>query len=161
MRLKQIILAVTAAFLFTMCGTANTSKTTAVKKTKPEIQYKDDFRAAGNEEKTALLKELSASGTNYSVLILTKNYKGEKITVTNTKKSLYNAYPISDLKTGIADKARIDNTLDTRIYDNRSKQEAIIPASEAKKYKFIYIMKNLEADNPFVITYSNTLRPLD
>lgn len=159
--MKKIILTVIAAFLFTMCGTTNTTKGTTVKKNRPEVQYKDDFRAASSKEKSELLKQLNATGSNYSVIIFTKNYKGEKVTATNSKKSLYSAYPISDLRTGIADKTRIDNTLDTKVYDNRSKQEAIIPAAEAKKYKFIYIMKNLEANNPFVITYSNTLRPLE
>ena len=128
---------------------------------KAQIQYKDDFRAASDKEKAALIKKLKANADNYSVLIFTNNFKGEKITASNSKGRLYSGYPMSNLKTGIAESIRIDNTLDTRIYDNLTKQEAIVEAGEAKKHKFIYLMKNPGAKHPFVITYSNTLRPLE
>lgn len=155
--MKKFILLLFTALLFTMCSTSKTSKTNA----KPEVQYKDDFRSASNKEKTALLKKLNASGKGFSVLIFTKNYKGEEITASNAKKTLYKGYPISNLKTGIAEEIRIDNTLETKIYDNLTKKEAVIPAGEAQKHKYIYVMKDPGAANPFVITYSNTLRPLE
>lgn len=156
--MKKIIPILFIAFLFTMCGTTKSAKGSA----KPEVQYKDDFRSATDKEKKALLKKLNASGTNYSVLILTQNYKGEQISVSNEKKTLYKEYPISNMKTGIADELRIDNTLDTKVYDNLSKKEAVISSKEAKKHKFIYLMKNPPGgDSPFRITYSNTLRPLE
>lgn len=156
--MKKIIPILFIAFLFTMCGTTKSAKGSA----KPEVQYKDDFRSATDKEKKTLLKKLNASGTNYSVLILTQNYKGEQISVSNEKKTLYKEYPISNMKTGIADELRIDNTLDTKVYDNLSKKEAIISSKEAKKHKFIYLMKNPPGgDSPFRITYSNTLRPLE
>jgi hypothetical protein len=156
--MKKIIPILFIAFLFTMCGTTKSAKGSA----KPEVQYKDDFRSATDKEKKALLKKLNASGTNYSVLILTQNYKGEQISVSNAKKTLYKEYPISNMKTGIADELRIDNTLDTKVYDNLSKKEAVISSKEAKKHKFIYLMKNPPGgDSPFRITYSNTLRPLE
>jgi hypothetical protein len=156
--MKKIIPILFIAFLFTMCGTTKSAKGSA----KPEVQYKDDFRSATDKEKKALLKKLNAAGANYSVLILTQNYKGEQISVSNEKKTLYKEYPISNMKTGIADELRIDNTLDTKVYDNLSKKEAIISSKEAKKHKFIYLMKNPPGgDSPFRITYSNTLRPLE
>ena len=155
---------VALSFLFIMCGSTKTkSSRTGVtaKKSRPEVQYKNDFRAAGDKERTALLKELNAAGEGYSVLIFTKNYKGEKVIVSNAQKQLHSGYVMSNLKTGIAGTVRIDNKLDTKVYDNFSKQEAVIEAKEAQKYKYIYLMKNPKADNPFIITYSNTLRPLE
>jgi hypothetical protein len=47
------------------------------------------------------------------------------------------------------------------VHDNFTKKDAIIETKEAQKHKFIYVMKNPGAENPFVITYSNTLRPLE
>lgn len=156
--MKKIIPILFVAFLFTMCGTSKTAKGSA----KPEVQYKDDFRSATDKEKKALLKKLNATGTTYSVLILTQNYKGEQIIISNEKKTFYKEYPISNMKTGIADELRIDNTIDTKIYDTFSKKEAIISAKEAQKHKYIYLMKNPPGgDSPFRITYSNTLRPLE
>lgn len=156
--MKKIIPILFIAFLFTMCGTSKSAKGSA----KPEVQYKDDFRSATEKEKKALLKKLNASATNYSVLILTQNYKGEQIIISNEKKTFYKEYPISNMKTGIADELRIDNTIDTKIYDTFSKKEAIISAKEAQKHKYIYLMKNPPGgDSPFRITYSNTLRPLE
>ena len=153
------------SFLIIMCGSTTTktsSRSKAVtKKSRPEVQYKDDFRAASDKERAALLKELNAAGEEYSVLIFTRNYKGEKVIVSNAQKQLHNGYVMSNLKTGIAGTVRIDNKLDTKVYDNFSKQEAVIEAKEAQKHKYIYLMKNPKADNPFVITYSNTLRPLE
>ena len=155
--MKKIVPILFIAFLFAMCGTSKTAKGSA----KPEVQYKDDFRSASDKEKKALLKKLNASGTNYSVLILTQNYKGEQIIISNEKKTFYKEYPISNMKTGIADELRIDNTIDTKVYDTFSKKEAIISAKEAQKHKYIYLMKNPPGgDSPFRITYSNTLRPL-
>lgn len=155
--MKKAILIICSALLFTMCSTSKTAKTNA----KPTVQYKDDFRSADNKEKTALLKKLNASGKGFSVLIFTKNYKGEEITASNEKKTLYKGYPISNLKSGIAEEIRIDNTVDTKIHDNLTKKEAVISAKEAQKHKYIYVMKDPGAANPFVITYSNTLRPLE
>ena len=57
---------------------------------------------------------------------------------------------------------RIDNTADTRIHDNLTRKEIVIQAKKAKKYKFVYVQKdNANKKSPFVITYSNTLRPLN
>lgn len=140
-----------------MCGTKKSAKTNA----KAEVQYKDDFRSAPDKEKSALLKKLNAAGDNYSVLIFTWNYKGEKIITSNAKKTLHSGYLISNNKTGIAEQIRIDNTLDTKVYDSHTKTEAVILAKEAQKHKFIYLKKDPGAANPFIITYSNTLRPLE
>lgn len=155
--MKKLIPVIIASLLFTMCSTSKTAKAPA----KAEVQYKDDFRSAGDKEKSALLKKLNATGAGYSVLIFTKNYKGEKISASNSKKTVYTGYPFSNLKTGIAEQIRIDNTVDTKIVDNLTKKEAIITAKEAQKHKFIYLMKDPGAENPFLITYSNTLRPLE
>jgi hypothetical protein len=160
--MKKILLIITAAFLLTMCSSSKTGKSnTTTAAAKPEVQYKDDFRAAGDKERNALLKELKATAAGYSVLIFTKNYKGEKITVSNATSRLYSGYLISNLKTGIAGNTRIDNSVDTRVFDNLTKKEAVIDAKEAQKHKYIYLMKEPGAPNPFVITYSNTLRPLE
>ena len=103
----------------------------------------------------------ATSGTT-SVLILTKGFKGEDVLIANEKKSLYKGNPISHLETGIAGYITIDNTVDTKITDKLSKKEAVINMANAKKYKFVYVMKNpSQQGNPYVITYSNKLRPLD
>lgn len=156
--MKKIALILFTALLVLSCSTSKSSKGSA----KPEVQYKDDFRSASDKEKAALLKKLNAAGESYSVLILTQNFKGEQIIVSNEKKTLYKEYPISNLKTGVADQIRIDNTIDTKVYDNLTKKEAVITAKEAKKHKYVYIMKNPQGSgSTFRITYSNTLRPLE
>ena len=153
---KTILLLITILSVIS-CDTSKKATANA----KPQVQYKDDFKSASEKDRLALLKKLNAAEANYSVLILTKNYKGEQIVISNEKKTLYKEYPISNTKTGIADEIRIDNTIDTKIYDNLTKKEATISSKEAKKHKYIYLMKQPGADNPFLITYSNTLRPLE
>lgn len=161
--MKNILLIIIAAFLFTMCGSSkkvNDDGTTTV--LKPNVQYRDDFKAAPAKEKAALLKALQATGKNYSVLIFTKSYKGEKVTVASGGKNIFSGYLISNLKTGIADKTRIDNTVDNVVFDTHTKTEVTISAEKAKDYKFIYLLKDTSGKgDPFMITYSNTLRPLN
>ncbi len=152
-----ILFSILLVFAVLSCSSSKTTST----KAKTNVQYKDDFKSASEKEKTALLKKLNATGAEYSVLIFTKNYKGEKIITSNAQKKLHTGYFISNLKTGIAEEIRIDNTIDTKVFDNLSKQEVIIPAKEARKHKYIYIMKKPGDNPPFLITYSNTLRPLE
>ena len=145
--MKKILLVFFIA-LFTMCGTSN-------------VQYRDDFRAASDAQKKKFLNELNANGANYAVVVLTKGFKGESVTVFNEKGTLYKGTVITNLGNGIAYTLRIDNTINTTITDKISSKEAVIESKKAKQYKFIYVMKdNAAAKNPYKITYSNTLRPM-
>ncbi|MCW4468190.1 hypothetical protein OGH69_04360 [Flavobacterium sp. MFBS3-15] len=157
--MKKILFIIGIAMLFIMCKSAKTASAGEEARV-AKVQYKDDFRSASAKEKAAVLKELKATGANYSVIIFTQNFKGEKMAVANAKGQLYSGYALSNLKTGIADKARIDNTMDTTVYDKSDNHEVVIEAKEAQKHKFIYIMKNPGSKTPFTVTYSNTLRPL-
>lgn len=160
--MKKLLLFLLMALALTACGSKKKAATAPDEPAKAEIQYRDDFRATTAAKKNKLLKTLKATGKNYSVLIFTKGFKGEQITVTADGKTLYRGNQISNLKSGIADQIRIINTADTKVFDNLTKAEVILPADETQKHKYIYLMKNNDGKgNPFVITYSNTLRPLE
>lgn len=158
--MKKTLLIIALAFLMTMCNTAKTGNSSTAN-AKPEVQYRDGFKSASDKEKNALLKRLNAADANSSIVILTKNYKGEKIVISNEKKTLETITAISNPKSGFAAVAKIDNTLDTKIFDNYTKKEIVLPAKEAQKHKYIYVMKKPGAPIPFLITYSNTLRTLE
>ncbi|OYQ32213.1 hypothetical protein CHU92_14085 [Flavobacterium cyanobacteriorum] len=163
--MKKIFLILLAAVFFAMCKSKKTAAPgeveTITETAAADVQYRDDFRAASAAEKAALLKELRAVDAGYSVIIFTKGYKGEKLVVSTAGKTIYSGNFISNLKTGIAGRVRIQNTADTRVFDDFTKNEAVISAEEAAKHKFIYLMKDTSRKgNPFMITYSNTLRPL-
>ena len=141
-------------------ATSGTTAEASVNK-KEYVQYRDDFRSVTKEEREAFLKDVKATEKNYSVIIFTRGYKGEGIQVSNEQKILFSGNVISNKKTGIADEIRIDNTIDTKVFDSFTKKSVIIESKEAKKHKFIYLMKdNSNKEMPFNITYSNTLRPL-
>jgi len=164
--MKKITLLVLLALSLVMCKSKQsataTSATEVAAAEKKQVQYRDDFRSVSGTERKAFLKNLKAEAANYSVLILTKGYKGEGIQVSNTKKVLYSGNAISNLKTGVAEQLRIDNTVDTKVFDSFTKKSVILEAAETKKHKFIYLMKdNSDKSSPFTITYSNTLRPLE
>lgn len=164
--MRKIVL-ILLAFLLVMCKSKQATadiKVTDKEKTeaKTNIQYRDDFRAVPTKEKAAFLKGLKADEKNYSVLIFTKGYKGEGIQVSNVNKVLYSGNVISNLKTGVGHSIRIDNTVDTKVFDSFTKKSVILESIESKKHKFIYLMKDSSNKaNPFIITYSNTLRPLE
>lgn len=156
--MKNIIIALVLVVFSVACSS---KKVVADEKAEPTVQYRDDFRSVSEAGKKKFLTEMKATGATSSVLILTKGFKGEDVLIANEKKSLYKGNPISHLETGIAGYITIDNTIDTRITDKLSKREAVIDIANAKKYKFIYVMKNPEQQgNPYVITYSNKLRPM-
>lgn len=161
MLMKKILPILLACTMLVMCKSKKTTAEAETDNGKPGIQYRDDFRAATDKERVALLKKLRATDAAYSVLILTKGFKGEKVVVSTAGKTIYSGTFISNLKSGIAGPVRIQNGTDTKVYDTFSKNEVIIPAEDAKKHKYIYLMKdNANKNNPFTITYSNTLRPL-
>lgn len=160
--MKKIFFLLLTVLALSSCGSKKNAATTSAGPAKPEVQYRDDFRATTAVKKNKLLKKLKATGKTYSVLIFTKGFKGEQITVTSNGKTLYRGNQISNLKSGIADQVRILNTADTKVFDNLTKTEIVLPATETQKHKYIYVMKDADGKgNPFVITYSNTLRPLD
>lgn len=152
--------AIVLAMVFFMVG-CSSKKTPVTERKEAVIQYRDDFRAVSDIGRKKFLTEMKANGETASVLILTKGFKGEDVVIANEKKALYKGNPISHLETGIAGYITIDNTVATRITDKLSKKEAVINSENARKHKFVYVMKDhAQQGNPYVITYSNTLRPL-
>ncbi|MHC5200826.1 hypothetical protein [Myroides sp. LJL119] len=124
-------------------------------------QVRDDFRSVSTASKNNYLAGMRATAENYSVVILTQGYQGENITIKNQDKTFLNAMTISDLSTGIAKSVRVENTQDFVVSDNYINGEVTIDQDLAKRFKFIYIMKNnANKKVPFKITYSNTLRPV-
>ena len=146
--------------LFVM-GCSSKKKVAEERKEEPTVQYRDDFRSVSDAAKKKFLTEMKATGETTSVLILTKGFKGEKVIVSNEKKQVYSGTPISNLSTGIAGYVTIDNTVDTKIRDELSKNEVVLDVKNTKEHKFVYVMKDPSRQgNPYVITYSNKLRPL-
>lgn len=164
--MKKALFILLASSLFVMCKTAKTTNNSATAVTEKEAEkpksenviYSDKFKAATEAQKQEVLKQLSASAENYSVLILTRNYKGEQITVMNGGKQVYKDYPISNKAIGIAEKIRIDNTQDTEIFDNTSNKSILIDSRDAQKYKFVHVAKEPGKKIPFVIVYSNKMK---
>lgn len=153
--MKKIALILFCSVFLAMCTTKKTA--TASAPAKPKVTKTDDFKAAPDAQKTATLNELKAAEAAYAVVVLTKNFKGENIIVSSGAKQFYTGYPITNLGNGLAEKFRVENGADIKVYDTHTKKEAILKSSDIKKNKFIYISKNPSAKNPFVITYSNKL----
>ncbi|MGG5576467.1 hypothetical protein ACPDHL_03880 [Myroides sp. C15-4] len=123
-------------------------------------QVRDDFRSVTEKTKESYLAGMQANSNKYSVVILTQGFKGENIVVKNSSKTFFKGMAMSDLSNGIAKSIRVDNTDDFTIIDTYTNSEVVIESDHAKMFKFIYIMKNSSKDNPFKVTFSNTLRPV-
>lgn len=145
--MKKIIFLFALPFL-TMCSTTN-------------FQVRDDFKSVSSQKKETFLKQKKATSNTKSVIILTNGFKGEKITAQQNNKTVYSAYPITNLKTKYADSFSFINSENLIIYDSFSKKELLLESKKVSSYKFIYIMKtNTEKGESYKITLSNTLRPL-
>ena len=123
--------------------------------------YRDDFRSASKAEIEKIHKEVNAKNSNKSILLLTQIYKGEKIIISQNGKTIYSEYPITNLNNRIATYLSFNNQQDLLLKDNNSKKEILIPSKQSSKHKYIYVMKKVNKGKfQFIITYSNTLRPL-
>ena len=123
--------------------------------------YRDDFRSASEAEIKNIQKEVGATNSNKSILILTQTYKGEKIIISQNRKAIFSEYPITNLKSRIANYLSVNRNFDVHIKDISTKKEVVIPAKKMAKHKYIYLMKKVNKGKfQYVITYSNTLRPL-
>ena len=123
--------------------------------------YRDDFRSASKTEIENIQKEANAKSSNKSILFLTQIYKGEKIIISQNGKRIYSEYPITNLNNRIASYLSFSNQQDLLLKDNNSKKEILIPSKQSSKHKYIYVMKKVNKGKfQFIITYSNTLRPL-
>jgi hypothetical protein len=123
--------------------------------------YRDDFRSASKAEIEKIHKEVNAKNSNKSILFLTQIYKGEKIIISQNGKTIYSEYPITNLNNRIATYLSFNNQQDLLLKDNNSKKEILIPSKQSSKHKYIYVMKKVNKGKfQFIITYSNTLRPI-
>lgn len=154
--MKKTIIICALSLFMVMCKSTKTQPSSVEKQTEINVQYRDNFPSATDAQRKDFLQKLKATDAASSVLIFTQGYKGEKIIVNSGTKTIYTDYVMSDLKTKVAGYIRISNTADTKVYDNYTKKEVVIPAKKAQKYKFVYLMKKNGSD-PFYITYSNTL----
>ncbi len=123
--------------------------------------YRDDFRSASKTEIKNIQEEVGATSSSKSILILTQTYKGEKIIISQNGKVIFSEYPITNLKSRIANYFSVNTNFDVLVKDISTKKEVIIPAKKMAKHKYIYLMKKVNKRKfQYVITYSNTLRPL-
>ena len=123
--------------------------------------YRDDFRSASKTEVKNIQEEVGATSSSKSILILTQTYKGEKIIISQNGKTIYSEYPITNLNNRIASYLSFNNQQDLVIKDISSKKEILIPTKKSSKHKYIYLMKKVTKGKfQFIITYSNTLRPI-
>lgn len=124
-------------------------------------QIRDDFRSVSDKSREEYLNGMKANEEHYSVVILTKGFKGENINIKNDHTSFFKGMVMSDLKSGIAKSVRIDNTEDFTLFDGFTEGQLTIESDHAKMFKFIYVMKNnADKESPFKVTFSNTLRPV-
>ena len=123
--------------------------------------YRDDFRSASKPEIEKVQKEVNAKNSNKSILFLTQVYKGEKIIISQNRKAIFSEYPITNLKSRIANYLSVNRNFDVHIKDFSTKKEVVIPSKKIAKHKYIYIMKKVTKGKfQYIISFSNILRPL-
>ncbi len=123
--------------------------------------YRNDFRSAPKTEVKNIQEEVGATSSSKSILILTQTYKGEKIIISQNGKVIFSEYPITNFNNRIASYLSFNNQQDLVINDRNSKKEILIPSKKSSKHKYVYVMKKVTKGKfQFIITYSNTLRPM-
>ena len=95
--------------------------------------YRDDFRSASKTEVKNIQEEVGATSSSKSILILTQTYKGEKIIISQNGKIIFSEYPITNLKSRIANYLSVNRNFDVHIKDISTKKEVVIPSKKIAK----------------------------
>lgn len=140
---KSFILLI--AFMLTMC-------------TSPKVIYTDDLcKSVFEHTEDNFIDLLKATEKNYSVVIFTAVFKGEKIILKNNQEILYND-SIKDIGNGFSKAIRVDNRFDVEIKEIEKDYIFTLKREQLKDHKYIYIKKDMfKKKRPYTITYSNTL----
>ena len=165
--MKKIILLVSISFTLLNCKS-----------------YRNEFKDYENDlfphVKEKFLKHHNAEDAQFSVVAFEFGFSGEKHTVKNNNKIIYDDVLTTNPNLGHAKYITIDNRYDTKIIDNSTGKNITIDRDLAAKHKFItvtrkrkYLMssglvhdsivngqKVKTKDKLYKITYSNTIRGL-
>lgn len=106
--------------------------------------------------KRDFLERLEAKKRNYSIVIFTTVFEGEKITISNNGNVLYND-SIKDIGNGFSKAIRVNNRFDVEIKDIEKSHSFKLKSKYLKDYKFVYLKKDMFKVKSYTLTYSNTL----
>ena len=140
---KSFILLV--GFMLTMC-------------TSPKVIFTDDLcNPVFEHTEDNFINLLKAKEKNYSIVIFTAVFEGEKIVLTNNHEILYSD-SIKDIGNGFSKAIRVDNRFDVEIKEIEEDYIFTLKRERLKGHKYIYIKKDMfKKKHPYTITYSNTL----
>jgi len=126
--------------------------------TSPKVIFTDDLcKPVFEHTEDDFIDLLKAKEENYSIVIFTTVFEGEKVTLTNNQEILYND-SIKDIGNGFSKAIRVDNRFDVEIKEIEKDYVFTLKREHLKDHKYIYIKKAMFRKNrPYSITYSNTL----
>ena len=110
--------------------------------------YRDDFRSASEAEIKNIQKEVGATNSNKSILILTQTYKGEKIIISQNRKAIFSEYPITNLKSRIANYLSVNRNFDVHIKDIFVAFD-LCEDNDYSAYKAVIEMANIVKDSAY------------
>ena len=126
--------------------------------TSPKIIFTDNqCKSVFEHTKDDFIDRLKAREDNYSIVIFTSVFEGEKIIVKNNQDMLYND-SVKDIGNGFSKAIRVDNRFDVEIKEIEKDYVFTLKREHLKDHKYIYIKKDMfKKKRPYIITYSNTL----
>lgn len=124
----------------------------------PKIQFTDYKGSTTEYSESLFLKNLEAEDSIFSALIFTEVFQNENITIKQDGKIIFEDYVKSDESLGLAKAIKIKNQSDLEITDSNMRYSFKLSASNNRKYKFIYITKEIYKKEKYIITYSNSLK---
>lgn len=105
-----------------------------------------------------ILDKSNAKDVNKTILVFTTGFEQDSLELSNENDVIYNK-SLNTMSTGMALAKVVDNnkSVKIRFYSNK-REDIILKSKKLKKYKFIYISKNLNKNNQYLITYSNVYK---
>jgi hypothetical protein len=111
--------------------------------TSPRIEFNEPISRLNDHSTKLFLTELKATDSIYSILFFTSHYDRNMVAVKNGSEIIFNDKLTSDLSFGLANTLRFDNRFDVEIKDIQNDYSFKINNNISKKYKYIYIKRNI------------------
>ncbi|MNJ97999.1 hypothetical protein D3C87_157570 [compost metagenome] len=124
----------------------------------PKVEFKEYEKTVSDASINDYLKQLNAIDDEYSVLMFTSGFNGEKMIVMNGSESIWNDKLTSVQGLGWAKSFRVHNEKTIEITDVNNDYHFVLKPKKGKKFKYIYIQRQSLENVKYVIIYSNSMR---
>lgn len=118
----------------------------------------DNSNEENPEPMKSFLKDFKATDNNFSILMFTTGFEGEKLKISNCDNVIFNSAMKTNERQPVAEILRIENTCMTKVRDVGHHIKFELKSDLLRQYKFVYVSKDYNRNKRYIIVYSNKFK---